>query len=470
MNKKKVSQTRKQLVLDIFNKPYLKIVLVTLIFTVALTIRLYSSIHSLETNAGTGIGTFGDTFLYHKIAYNLYSGNGFSGSDNGAAYGSVRKSEDIKYEPAIARGPIYPFFISIIYKFFGNPKDMDSIKTWRKNWNKVRKAQCLLDAIVCLLVFFIVRLIYPTSFWPAIISASLQAFNLYSIYYTKTLLSESLTTFLLSAAILLYIKALQKKERKWWILAGMGFGVVVLSRPEYILSLFVLAAFIIIVNRSFLSDAFKKSIIFIIGALIVISPWTLRNFMVFERPIPVSVGGAGYSLFQGTWQSTNNWDWGRFPDEIYKDEKEKKKIETLDRGYRRALNAGTIEIKTYDDAFMEIALDRIRENPGKIFLNWITTIPNLWYQNWRQIYQVKEPSGNFFLFYFVFAVYAFFRGKREEKILMGPVYLLFVYLTVIFLPLHIEARYSVALIPGIISLSGIGIWKAISRLISILEN
>ena len=37
----------------------------------------------------------------------------------------------------------------------------------------------------------------------------------------------------------------------------------------------------------------------------------------------------------------------------------------------------------------------------------------------------------------------------------------FIYINFIFLPLHIEPRYGVPLMPGIISLASIGIWKVV---------
>ena len=48
---------------------------------------------------------------------------------------------------------------------------------------------------------------------------------------------------------------------------------------------------------------------------------------------------------------------------------------------------------------------------------------------------------------------------KEERVLMGLVGLLFLYLNLIFLPLHIEPRFGVALMPGIIALTGIGLGK-----------
>ena len=169
MNKEdiiKTAQSGNNTLLDLINNKQFKILLVILVFFIALTLRLYYVLDNPDTYAN-GLGYHGDSALYHQLGYNLYAGNGFSSSDNGAAYGAVREGESIEYKPAVGRGPVYPFFISIVYKFFCDPEDMKSIETWHKNWNRVRVAQCFLDATICLLVFFIVRLIFPASFWPA---------------------------------------------------------------------------------------------------------------------------------------------------------------------------------------------------------------------------------------------------------------------------------------------------------------
>ena len=119
---------------------------------------------------------------------------------------------------------------------------------------------------------------------------------------------------------------------------------------------------------------------------------------------------------------------------------------------------------------MRLALKRIKNDPLQCFQNWITKIPRLWYQSYIQMYVYKEASGNFFIFYFVFGLYAVFAGTKREKTLMSPICFLFIYSTIIFLPLGVEPRYGVALMSGIISLTGIGIWKVISNTFDKIKN
>ncbi|MFC1645810.1 hypothetical protein ACFL2Y_01375 [Candidatus Omnitrophota bacterium] len=166
-------------------------------------------------------------------------------------------------------------------------------------------------------------------------------------------------------------------------------------------------------------------------------------------------------MFLGTFESNKVWKgWGKFPDEIFVDKQEKAKIESLYNSFNHYMIEGTIKIREYDQSFMELALKRIRGNFARCFKTWITRIPRLWYQNYIPMYYpLVEASGSFFIFYFIFALLAVLFSRGQEKILMAPIGFLFIYLTLIFLPLHIEPRYGVALMPGIIALTGIGIWK-----------
>ena len=56
--------------------------------SVILSLGLWIRLHPIVSNPEEyrrGLGPFGDTQLYHRIAYNLYQGHGFSGTDDGRA-------------------------------------------------------------------------------------------------------------------------------------------------------------------------------------------------------------------------------------------------------------------------------------------------------------------------------------------------------------------------------------------------
>ncbi len=197
------------------------------IFTVALVIRLQPVLSTPE-KIRSGFGPYGDTYFYHRTAYNLYKGNGFSATDDGRAYGLVPTEQNLAFEPTAIRGPVYSFFICIVYKLLCNQKDMESADNWHKNLDKVRIVQCIIDASVCLLVFFIVRFIYPSSVLPAFIASALYCFCFYNIFYTRALLSESLTTFIAACLVFFYLLSLKSTGKLWWFLTGIFLGLLVL--------------------------------------------------------------------------------------------------------------------------------------------------------------------------------------------------------------------------------------------------
>ena len=65
------------------NTSYFRVAGLLLIFVAALTIRLFPILVTPEP-VKAGFGPFGDSALYHRIAYNLCKGHGYSGVDNGA--------------------------------------------------------------------------------------------------------------------------------------------------------------------------------------------------------------------------------------------------------------------------------------------------------------------------------------------------------------------------------------------------
>lgn len=444
-------------------KPLYAYVLLAVIFVTALIIRLSPVIQSPETFK-SGFGPFGDSYLYHVLAYNLYKGNGFSGIDNGQAFGVNMQATKPVYEPSVGRGPVYPFFISMVYRIFCSDDDMQSIRDWHKNWDKVRIAQCFLDATICILVFFITRTIFPKSFIPALISAGLYCLSFYNIYYTRVLLSESVTTFLMTVSLLFCILGLKRDQSYLWGLAGLLFGLVILSRREYLLFPAILMFYMIFINRPNILNAVKKSLVFLLAAVIVVVPWTIRNYHVFKKIIPVSVGCVGFNLFLGTFE-TNDPDknWNNFgadlPDSAFKSQEEKAVIQPVFASYMEAFQTGSIKAKDFDDDLVNFALKRIQKHPFECLKCWVTRMPRLWYQFYIPLYRDREASGGFFVFYFIFALCTLWKGAKQERDLMAPVCFLFIYLVFVFFPLHIEPRYGLPLMPAIICMASLGIWR-----------
>jgi hypothetical protein len=111
-----------------------------------------------------GFGAFGDSYLYHVIAYNLIRGQGFSGNPAPGVFGKDKwDGKPIEARPVIMRAPLYPAFIATVYTLFGSSKAMESRDTWPVNWDRLRVVQIILDSLVVVLLFLLVKQLLPSS-------------------------------------------------------------------------------------------------------------------------------------------------------------------------------------------------------------------------------------------------------------------------------------------------------------------
>lgn len=428
------------------------------IFGIALAIRLYPILSTPETSRA-GFGPFGDSYLYHKIAYNIYKGNGYSGIDDGRAFGLPQKEQNMIYEPAITRGPVYPFFLASVYYLWGDETAMESLNRWHVNWDLVRIVQSLLDAMICLLIFGVARYLYSDTYLPAFVAAALYSICFYNIYYTRMLLSETVTTFLVTVAVIAGVMALKSQRLIYWLGLGAGFGLASLSRPEYILYPFFLTGFIFLYRPHNIRYMTKSFIFMICGLGLVMTPWISRNYNVYHQFIPTSVGAIGYNLFSGTYENGDWAGWGKYPDRIFKNKELKQEVYSWQGKLGYHLKRGTIGLKEYDVKFRSLALNTIKENPFACFMTWIKRLPRLWYQNYIKMYLHHEPPGIWFILYFIFSTVAVILMKPAQRFACTPIILLFFYMNLIYLPLHIEPRYGVPIYPGMCLLTAIGFWQ-----------
>jgi hypothetical protein len=136
--------------------------------------------------------------------------------------------------------------------------------------------------------------------WAAIAGALVVAVYPALLEYQGMLMSEPLAATLLSGGVLAVLWAW---DGDWvrWMLPGALFGALALTRPEY-LGIAVLVALVIAVRA--LPRGWRPSLlpaaVFLLAALVVIAPWTIRNASALDRFVPISTGG-GQVLFAGTY-------------------------------------------------------------------------------------------------------------------------------------------------------------------------
>jgi 4-amino-4-deoxy-L-arabinose transferase-like glycosyltransferase len=138
----------------------------------------------------------------------------------------------------------------------------------------------------------------------ALLAATYPAF----VENTGRLLAEPVALFWLPAAMLAFLWA-SDGGRVWrWALPGALLGLTTLTRPEYLPFVALLAVLALARVawqhrdgiRAGLPRGIAAAAVLTAAFCLVLAPWTLRNYLVLDRFVPVTTGG-GKALFIATY-------------------------------------------------------------------------------------------------------------------------------------------------------------------------
>ncbi|MDD5688002.1 MAG: glycosyltransferase family 39 protein [Elusimicrobia bacterium] len=252
--------------------------IILLIFIVALSVRLvyFLKFSDLECIYGP------DATEYNSYAVNLLSGNGYQ--NNGIH----------SFRP-----PGYPFFLAGVYAIFGH------------SFIIVQIIQLIISAFNCIIIFLIGLEISNKSV--AVFSGFFSCF-FYSLYIMPSnILTETLFTFLLSLSILFYLR--MDRKPIYEIVAPILLGTATLTRSTTLVFPFFIFFWFFLKYplKAMIKKIFLTSILF----LLVLLPWTMRNYLVHHAFVPVHIQagmvfwGANNSLAGGKWNE-HGPDWGKY--------------------------------------------------------------------------------------------------------------------------------------------------------------
>lgn len=189
------------------------------------------------------------------------------------------KSGDAKL---LVHPPGYSILVAISFALFGNSLLPLSL------------IHLVFDSLAVVVIFLIALELFPLGL--AIIGALLAIFSPHLAYYGLNISPESPTNLLLLLASLFLIKTIKTFQLKRVVFVGILIGLSCWLRPNALL----LAPFLAIMLLPFLAskDRLSYVIVLVLSTVTVISPITIRNFIVFNQFIPISIG-VGANLLEG---------------------------------------------------------------------------------------------------------------------------------------------------------------------------
>jgi len=233
-----------------------------LVFALSLRILLFIGI---QLNNPKGFLTNTDSIQYWQIAENIKNHSTFS------------LSRTPPLLPDHSRTPLYPLFISFL-KWSG------------LSVQGIIFFQILVSAATCLIIIFLTGELVGNR-KASYLAGAIVAFDIPSIVYSNSLLTETIFTFLLTLSILFFVLYFKEAERvSPLLISGALMGLSILCRP---ISAF-LPLFIILLIFTFSKIPkvylFKRAALYLILCFLVVSPWLVRNQFVFGTPILSTIG------------------------------------------------------------------------------------------------------------------------------------------------------------------------------------
>jgi hypothetical protein len=247
------------------------LVALALIAALGLVVRAYVVVNPVSNPAD-------DSHAYYAISKALYEEGSFGGPE-------FRDSSDWS--------PGAPFLYATAFYATGGARE-----------GTARVVEALLGVATILVVFALGWRLggRDRGRWVGLFAAFALAIYPPFLHTTGELMSEPPAMLTLPAAILAFLWAAEKRSLWAWPAPGFLFGLTAMFRPEYLL---VGAAFVVLaLIREWREREWRLGLagaaVLLVALVLPILPWTIRNYVVLDRVVPISTGG-GKALYVGTY-------------------------------------------------------------------------------------------------------------------------------------------------------------------------
>ena len=216
---------------------------------------------------GPGATPTSDGAEYDVVAWNLARGAGFSFDGARAPY------------PTAFVPPVVPWLVSLLYRAVGH------------HYFAAILLQCAIGALVPVLLAGFGGSIFGGTV--GFVAAGLAAVHPLLVFFSGYLLTETTFTALLLVALSASAAWVKTPRPARALGVGLTWGFASLARPTALLLPVVVAAWawvplgLTVPAR----ERLKHLALLLLGLLVVVGPWTLRNALVLHAFVPVTTGG-----------------------------------------------------------------------------------------------------------------------------------------------------------------------------------
>ena len=206
-----------------------------------------------------------DALEYYRIARNLAAGNGFS--FDGA-------------HPYTYRPPLFPLLLGMWFRLAGASALSAAVY------------QCLLHGLSAAASYLLFRALRCTPKWATVLSLAV-ALQPTLVSKAAFILQEPTLLFFTTAALLATVIWLNERSGKWASIAGISWGVVTLGKSVTLIALPLAMVYWFARGGADRRNASVQAALFTLFFLVALAPWTIRNYLVLHRVVPVNDQGTG---------------------------------------------------------------------------------------------------------------------------------------------------------------------------------
>ena len=268
--------------------------------------------------------------------------------------------------PSAHVGPLYPAILAAFYAGVGH----------RPEW--VPCLHVVLDVAASLCIYLVGRRLFHP--WVGALAAA--ALFLYPAYWTydPRIRSESLLTLLLSAWLWATVVCRSSERMSSVVVAGLLAGLTILCKPVTILLGIALLG-LACLGPEAARVKIARAIAYLLACLLMVLPWTIRNYQAFDLVIPVSAG-----VGAGLWMGSDQLSRGSWP-----------MSQTMET---QIWESAGITPLPYPHAMYDVSTDRllrakgwarITEEPARYFWMTLTRAFDFWIGN--SFYLVSSDQG-----------------------------------------------------------------------------
>ncbi|MGC8579577.1 MAG: ArnT family glycosyltransferase [bacterium] len=169
-------------------------------------------------------------------------------------------------EPGLRRSPGYPFYLAIVYRFFGVKPAIALF------------LQIILSGFIPVLLYKNAELLFSKKV--AQIAAVISIFEPVSIIYSNILLAETLFVIFLLLSTYFFIKSMKQKKTYALVMSAITMGIGAYLRPVILYLPFVYAFMYITISWLSFKDRIKYALGIMVIAGLTVLPWIVRNYIV----------------------------------------------------------------------------------------------------------------------------------------------------------------------------------------------